>query len=128
RAISIFAMAPYFPGSEVPPTETFVPAYAVFVASANQIGGSPSWNNQYMASTIMCLDGAPFTRSGFNGSARLLTYRSPSTSGLLTPSDVPITIGCYVMFGTSITSDGWIVGKLFDCALVSDYVDVGAII
>ncbi len=128
RSISLFAMAPYFPGSEVPPTEHFTSAYAVFVVSPNQIGGSPSWNNQYMASTVMCLDGAPFTRSGWNASARLLAYRSPSTDGLLTPSDVPITIGCYVMFGNTITSDGWIVGKLFDCALVSDYVATGAII
>ena len=33
-----------------------------------------------------------------------------------------------MLFGNTITSDGWIDGKLFDCALVSDYVATGAII
>jgi len=56
-----------------------------------------------------------------------VAYRSPGPP-LLTPKNVPITIGCYVMFGSSMTSNGWIVGKLWDCALVSDFVDTGAII
>jgi hypothetical protein len=127
RTISLFAMAPYIPGTEVPPTEHFVDAYAVIVIGPNQIGGSPSWNDPYMGATVMCLDGAPFTSYGFNASARLLAYRSPGPP-LLTPKNVPITIGCYVMFGSSMTSNGWIVGKLWDCALVSDFVDTGAII
>lgn len=127
RAISLFAMAPYFPGSEVPPPEVFVNAYAVFIIGPNQIGGPPSWNNPYMAPSVMCLDGTPFTASRFNASARLLAYRSP-TYPLLTPHNVPIEIGAYVQFGDTISSDGWVVGKLWDCALVSDHVATGAII
>jgi hypothetical protein len=127
RAVSIFAMAPYFPGSEVPPTEQFVDAYAVFIVGPNQIGGPSSWNNPYMAPSSMCLDGSPFTAGGYSPCARLLAYRSPGPP-LRTPKNVPLTTGCYVMFGSSVASIGWVVGKLWDCALVSDTLTAGAII
>lgn len=130
RAVSLFAMAPYFPTSEsVPESENFIVAYAVFIVGPNQIGGAPSWNNFYMSPSVMCLDSTPFTTSSFNPSARLLSYRSPTTR-LLTPHGIPINIGAYVQFGstTGNASPAWVVGKLWDCALISDYVATGAVI
>ncbi len=130
RAISVFCMAPYFPTpDEVPPTENFVPAYAVFVIAPNQIGGAPSWNNPFMGSSVMCLDGPLFTTYGFNPSARLVAYRSP-TNPLLSPNGVMFHYGAYCQFGSmpTNTDPAWVVGKLWDVAIVTDFVDTDAII
>lgn len=125
RKISLFAMAPYIPGEEVPPTEVFDPAYAVFVVGPNAIGGNPAWSGNSAAS----LDGPPYTNNANNPWPRLLALRSPGPA-LLTPAGVPLTLGAYVMFGPSPAdgSPAYVVGKLWDCALVSDALDAGAII
>ncbi len=130
RVISVFAMAPYFPTpAEVPPTENFVPAYAVFCIYPNQIGGPPSWNNPFMQGSQMCLDGSLFSAYGFNPSARLVAYRSP-TNPLLGPNGVMFHYGAYVQFGSmpANTDPAWVVGKLWDVAIVTDFVDTDAII
>jgi hypothetical protein len=130
RAISVFCMAPYFPAADtVPPTENFVPAYAVFVIAPNQIGGPPSWNNPFMGSSTMCLDGPLFQTYGFNPSARLVAYRSP-TNPLLGPNGVMFHYGAYVQFGSmpTNTDPAWVVGKLWDVCIVTDFVDTDAII
>jgi len=130
RTISVFAMAPYFPAIEtVPPSENFVPAYAVFVVAPNQVGGAPSWNNFFMAPDVMCLDAAPFVTNGFNPSARLLAYRSPDQA-LFTSQAVMFHYGVYVQFGqqTGNTSPAWVVGKLWDVCLATDYIGESAVI
>ncbi len=130
RSISVFAMAPYFPTIEtVPPTEHFVPAYAVFVINPNQIGGAPSWNSFYMVPSVMCLDASPFQTNGFNPSARLLAYRSPGQP-LLTPQSVFFHYGAYVQFGSGHlnTDPAWVVGKLWDVCLVTGYIGESAVI
>lgn len=130
RTISLFAMAPYFPRpTQVPPSEVFVPAYAVFLIGPNQIGGAPSWNNPHMSASTMCLDGSPFQTSGFNPSARLLAYRSP-TFPLLSPANAMFHYGAYVQFGqtTGNTSPAWVIGKLWDCCIVTDFIASDAII
>ncbi len=130
RTISLFCMAPYFPSIEsVPPSEHFVPAYAVFVIGPNNPGSAPSWADQTWDRSSMCLDGSIFRQHGFNASARLLAYRSPIFP-LLTPQAVPFHYGAYVQFGQlpSDADPAWVVGKVWDVALVTDFVDEEAII
>ncbi len=130
RTISVFAMAPFYPDQEtVPPSEIFIPAYGVFIINPNQIGGAPSWNNPFMAGSVMCLDGSPFTTYGFNPSARLLAMRSP-TYALLSPQAQPMHYGAYVQFGSAPTNTdpAWVVGKLWDIAIVTDFISDSAII
>ncbi len=130
RTISLFAMAPYFPTiTSVPPSENFVPAYGVFLIGPNQIGGAPSWNNALMLPSTMCLDGTPFQTYGFNPSARLLCYRQPGFA-LPGPHGLPFHYGAYVQFGaaTGNSSPAWVVGKLWDVAIVTDFVSDNATI
>lgn len=130
RVISLFCMAPYFPDIEtVPPSEHFVPAYAVFVIGPNQIGGPPSWNDDHMYKSTMCLDAVPFQTVGFNPSARLLAYRSPNQP-LLSPQASMFHYGAYVQFGSAASNadPAWVVGKLWDVCIVTDYVASDAII
>jgi hypothetical protein len=129
RTISLFAMAPYFPTADsVPPSENFVPAYAVFVVGPNLLGGAPSWNSAFSAGTTMCLDGTPWQSTGFSPQARLLAYRSPSQA-LLSPQALMFHYGAYVQFGstTGNTSPAWVVGKLWDVAIVTDFIASDAI-
>jgi hypothetical protein len=124
RFISIFAMAPYFPvAGEVPAGEVFVPAYAVFVLGPNTVGGSPAWGG----SSTMSLDAPPFQHVDKNPAARALCYQSLSNP-LLTVYGVPMFYGPYVQFGSDPTNSdpAWVVGKLWDCAIVTDFVAIGA--
>ncbi len=123
RTISLFAMAPYFPTEDVPSSEIFVPADAVFIIGPNNIGGYPSWNNANMSPSTMALDDVPFQTSGFNPSARLLALRSPVFQ-LYTAYGIPLYIGAYVQYGAAgaETDPAWVVGKLWDCALVTTFV------
>jgi hypothetical protein len=126
RLISLFAMAPYFPvAGEVPAGEVFVPAYAVFVLGPNTVGGSPAWN--FQGPSTMSLDAPPFQRVDKNPAARALGYQSLSLP-LLTVYGVPMFYGPYVQFGSGSTNTdpAWVVGKLWDCAIVTDYVATGA--
>jgi hypothetical protein len=126
RFISLFCMAPFFPTAvEVPYTETFVPAYAVFVLGPNTVGGTPAWNLQ--AASTMSLHDDPFQRFDKNPYARALCYQTLSLP-LLTFYGVPMYYGPYVQFGSQPTNSdpAWVVGKLWDCAIVTDYVAVGA--
>lgn len=124
RTISLFCMAPYFPTTDVPDSETFVPGYAVFVIGPNQIGGSPEWHN---GPSTMALDDNAFDTFSSNPTARLLSLRAPLFP-LYTIFGVPIFLCPYVMFGSRPTNSdhAWVVGKLWDCALVTDYVAEGA--
>ncbi len=118
-------MAPYFPTAlDVPYTEHFVPAYAVFVIGPNQIGGSPAWRS---GPSTMSLDAPPFQTNSSNPTARLLTLRSP-INPLPTLYGVPLFLCPYVQFGQhdQNTDPAWVVGKLWDCALVTDYVATAA--
>jgi hypothetical protein len=130
RAISLFAMAPYFPtANDSAESESFVPAYAVCVIGPNQIGGSPCWNNANMAPNTQSLDDVPFLSNGINPGARVLALRSP-VFALHTVYGVPIFMGAYVQFGSNDqeTDPAWVVGKLWDCAVVSDFVATGALL
>lgn len=130
RVISLFAMAPYFPTIDtVPPSENFIPAYAVFVVGPNQIGGASSWNNPLWSPSTMSLDAVPFQTFGFNPSARALAYRSPSHA-LLAPQGTMFHYGAYVQFGstTGNSSPAWVVGKLWDVAIVTDFIASDAVI
>jgi hypothetical protein len=125
RTISLFCMAPYFPSAtEVPTSEVFVPAFAVFVLGPNAVGGSPAWRN---GPSTMSLDAAPFQNFSSNPMARVITLRSPIYA-ITTVYDVPLFLCPYVQFGShdQNTDPAWVVGKLWDCALVTDYVAVGA--
>src|SRR5205085_10557969 len=130
RPISLFAMAPFIPTSaDVPPSETFSNPYAVFVVGPSGIGGDVAWDGTY-GIPAMALAGGSFTPSSvYQPYARLLTYRNPGVP-LYTPAGAPIIIGPYVMFGSEGV-DGkpaFVVGKLWDCALVSDVVNGTAMI
>lgn len=120
RTISLFAMAPYFPkADEVPPTEVFVPANAVMIVGPNAIGGVPAWSDNSAA----CLDSSPFTNYGSNPFPRSLALQSPGPP-LLSPAGAPVILGAYAMFGQERTegAPAWVVGKLWDCAIVSDVI------
>jgi len=125
RAISLFCMAPYFPvaGVDVPDSEVFVPTYAVFIVGPNNIGDAPCWNNPNMAPSSWTLGDGLFQTDGFNPMPRVLAYRSP-TLPLQTIYSVPIYGCAYVQFGNlgEETDHAFVVGKLWDCAVVSDFI------
>jgi hypothetical protein len=75
----------------------------------------------------MSLDAPPFQHVDKNPAARALGYQSLSNP-LLTVYGVPMFYGPYVQFGSgdANTDPAWVVGKLWDCAIVTDYVAAGA--
>jgi len=75
----------------------------------------------------MSLNAAPFQTFSSNPTARLLSLRSP-INPLPTLYGVPMFLAPYVQFGSQNqnTDPAWVVGKLWDCALVTDYVSIGA--
>jgi hypothetical protein len=125
RTVSLFCMAPYFPTTDVPSSEVFIPANAVFIVGPNAVGGAPSWRIQ--SGSTVALNSLPFSTFAFNPTARALSLRSP-TKPLNTLYSVPIYVGAYVQFGdtNSNTGPAWVVGKIWDCAIVSDFVSEGA--
>ncbi len=124
RQTSLFAAAPYKPASE-----GFDPlAYAVFIAGPHTLRRGTSWGGPIGFSATTCLDDVPHTYgSATGGFPRCLVLRSPGPA-LLTPSGKPVTIGAYVAFSknpASTTEPIRVVGKLLDCAIVQDVIDVG---
>lgn len=113
---SLFVMAPQ--------TEA---AYAVLLLGPNAVGGPSFWTGQYGRSQ-MSLDGNPFVGAGQNPWGRVLSFFSPNEP-LYTPfTDIslsPLILGTYVMFGESASESApsFVVGKLWDCALVSEFID-----
>lgn len=116
-ALSLFCMAPQIP-------DDFVSVYAVLILGPRSFRFFTSWSNDAITT---CLDGLPATFSTSGGYPRLLALRSPGSS-LLTSANRPIITGAYVMFGYNSSSSAWVVGRLWDCATVSDILLDGAII
>ncbi len=123
RAISIFCMAPYFPTDDVPDSEDFIPADAVCIIGPNNIGDFLSWDNQFMSPSTYALDDVPVTSGGLRPHPRALAYRS-TTFALQSVYGIPIYMGAYVQFGSGDqdSDPAWVVGKLWDCAVLSDFV------
>lgn len=113
-ATAIFATAPYIPSD-------FEAAYALLVIYP-LLGGSTSWTR-----AIVCLDGAPQAYSG-NAYPRMLAVRSPGTTPLKAPSGSTLISNAWVMFGRNASDEPAVVGRLWDCAMVSDVVNGGTVI
>lgn len=118
----IFCMAPAKPAGEGFDDA----AYAVFVLGPGTFRDATYWYGHGGPITT-ALDTAATTFSNTGGWPRLLALRAPGPP-LFTPAGKPVIIAAYVMFGTGPLSGASVVGKLWDCAVVSDVITHGATI
>lgn len=121
---AIFAMAPKMPASE-----NFNPStQALFVVPARSFEFVTYWYGQLGNPGVMtALDGPPVIFANSGGWPRLLCYRAPGPP-LLTPVGKPIVIAAYVMFGNGTGSGAEVIGKLWDCAVVTDEALLGGMV
>jgi hypothetical protein len=122
RETSLAAFAPY-----IPLEEGFQACYAVFVLGSHNLRTGTMWGfgpNNYKLPITTCLDSAPATYNNFPACPRCLAFRQPGTLPLLTPDGQPLITTAWIMMG----GDPWhnvhqnpaVVGRLWDCAVVSD--------
>lgn len=112
-ATGIFAAAPY-----IPTEEDFTSVYAMFAVAWPTSG--TWWDSGY----VVALGGASAvaTYTGTVGYPRMLAYRQPGTSPLTSPSGAPLVTNAWVMFGQSPSTQSYVVGKLWDCAMENDQI------
>jgi hypothetical protein len=117
RHCSLFAAAPY-----IPTEDGFTSARAAFVVG-HPMRGALSYGS---SDSTVVLDGAParmyYSGKG-GGYVRVLATRSGGGPPLTTPAGRALITNAWVMHGKSAGASPRVVGKLWDCAVVNDYVD-----
>ena len=119
---SLFCMAPKMPGAEQFASST----YAVFICGPRTFRDATYWFGRSGLITTV-LDSGPNTYSNTGGWPRILALRSPGPA-LHTPANKPVITAAYVCFGQGPSSTAYVIGKLWDCAVVSDLIAAGATI
>lgn len=116
-ATSIFCQAPFIPSD---PPGYSPSSYAMFVVGppGTQFTQGTFWGP---GTHTTALDSNPSTFSSAGPFPRALALRSPGPA-LDTPDDMPIVYPAWVMFGAGPTGHAYVVGQLWDCLIVNDFV------
>jgi hypothetical protein len=107
----IFVAAPY-----IATEQGFMSKYALMLLY-------PAFSTRtYWRSATVWLDSAPVTEFGNSGYPKLIMLRAPGTTPLTTITGAPIAANAWVMFDKGTVGYLGIVGHLWDCVAVNDYV------
>lgn len=116
-ATAIFCQAPFIPSD---PSGYSPGSYAMFVVGppGTQFTMGTYWQ---IGTHTTALDSGPSTFGNPGPFPRLLALRSPGPA-LQTPDGMPIVFPAWIMFGVGPSGPAYVVGQLWDCLIVNDFV------